>query len=332
MHPKPSPLSRTTALGALASLALSALAAGSPAHAATPGTIRYATVQKCKDKGGSKEPCGPWRLFLRGGRTVKLPDARVTPLDAKGKARKNQAAPIAISGDGTTVAYFRKRDDRLVVRRLSGEVRALDHRPPEGAGMDLVRLYLSHDGGRLAVEVGDESDTRPTLVYDVSTDAGPGRLPGALVFHGFSGDGATTLGARVGGDHITRLMTFPAEGETLDAAPPAAVADNPPYALAADGRTIAFIGDSDGEPVLRRYDLESGARTPGVSVKLRDEDLVEVLAWTGDTQVTAHVSRPLDGRRTAVRVLEIDTGTGRTGVRDSYTIGADVFGYAVRGG
>jgi hypothetical protein len=342
MHAKPGLRSRIAALGTIAGLALGISAAGAsaPAHAASagtavsaaPDTIRYASVKKCTDeKKGVDVPCGTWRLTLRSGRTVRLPGARVSPRDAKGKVRENQVAPIAVSGDGTTVAYFRKSDDRLVVRRLGGEPLVLRYAPPKGVGMDLIVVYLSPDGGRLAVQVDDEPGRRPTLVFDLSDlSDGPGELPGSLAFHGFSGDGESLLTARLDGDRVTRLITVPAEGEGHSVAPPGAVADNPPYALAADGRAVAFLSGS-GRPRLRRYDMESGATASGPSVRLRDEENVEAVTWTGDTQVTAHVSRPVEGDRTAVRVLEIDIGSGRAAVRDSYTIGGNVYGYAVRG-
>jgi hypothetical protein len=338
MHATPLP-SRIAALGTAAGLALGLTAAGTPARAASaapaaPGTIRYASVQKCTDKKkGVAVPCGTWRLTLRDGRTVRLPGARVTPRDANGKTRKNQVAPFAISGDGTTVAYFRRRDDRLVVQRLGGEARVLRYTPPKGVGMDLVVLYLSQDGGRLAVQVDDEPGRRPTLVFDLSgpPGTGPGELPGSLVFQGFSADGGSLLTARLSGDHVTRLITFPSEGEGFSVAPPRSVADDPPYALAADGRTVAFLSGSGDQGRLRRYDMESGSTASGPRVRLRDEEIVEAVAWTGETQVTAHVSGPDKGDRTAVRVLEIDLRGGRAVVRDSYTIGGDVFGYAVRG-
>lgn len=329
-------LARAAAPAVLTGLALAVPAPGAAAHAASavPDPIRYAAVRTCKGDKGFGVPCGAWRLTLRSGRTVTLSDARVTPRDGKGKVLKNQVAAFAVSGDGGTVAYFRKRDDRLVVRRLGGEPRVVGYTPPKDAGMHLTVLYLSPDGSRLAVEAGDGPRRRPTLVYDLLTGGGPGQLPGTLDFHGFSGDGAAALATRSAGDDTTRLVTFPGEQTELDAfnvAPPRDLADNPPYALAADGRRVAFLSGSGERVRLRWYDLESGRTARGPEVGLRGEEQVEALAWTGENLVTAHVSRPLEGRRTAVRVLEIDTVTGRTAVRDSYTVGAKVFGYAVRG-
>ncbi len=325
-------LSRTAVLAAIAALALSTLA--TPARAAgraAPDTIRYAAVKTCKLKGGSRGPCGAWRLSMRGGGTVKLPDARTTPRDAKGKVRKEQAAPIAISGDGGTVAYFRRSDDRLVVRRLGGEAVVVPNAAVKGVGMHDIALYLSREGDRLAVEAGGEPRKRPTVVYDLSEDdADPGEIPRTLAFQGFADESA--LAAELSGDDITRLVTFPADGEPGAAVrPPRVVADNSPYGLAPDGRTVAFFSGSGATAALRLYDLETGAITRGAPVRLDGADLPEVVTWTGENQVTAHVSRIAEGGRMAMRVLRIDIGTGGVSTLDSYTIRADAFTYATRG-
>ncbi|MEV5408663.1 hypothetical protein AB0K60_07475 [Thermopolyspora sp. NPDC052614] len=332
MQPTHSALSRTAVLASIAALILSTLATPvSAAGRSAADTIRYAAVQTCKLKGGSRGPCGGWRLAMRGGGTVRLPDARTTPRDARGKVRKEQAAPIAVSGDGTTVAYFRKSDDRLVVRRLGGEAVVVPNAPAKGVGMDDLALYLSRTGDRLAVEVAGGPRKRPTLVYDLSEpDAGPGEIPRTLAFQGFGDESA--LAAELSGDDITRLVTFPADDEPKVAVrPPRVVADNAPYGLAPDGTTVAFFSGSGGTAALRLYDLETGAITRGIPVRLDGADLPEVVTWTGENQVTAHVSRIAEGGRTDMRVLQIDTETGGVSTRDSYTIRADAFTYAARG-
>lgn len=319
-------------LPSIAGLTLIALTAGlttaNPAHAA-PDTIRYASVKTCKTESGAKAPCGVWRLAMRSGRTVRLPAARITPRDAAGRTLKQEAAPIAISGDGGTVAYFRKSDDRLVVHRLGEEPRVMRDALAKGVGMDIVSLYLSRDGGRLAVEVGDEPERQPTLVYDVSTGADPGKLPGSLAFHGFSGDGESVLTARLAGDRTTRILTFSAAGEEgAGAEPPQVVADNPPYGLASDGTTVALFSGSARKVTLWLYDLETGTLARNARLDVRATDTYGTLSWSGETQLTATMTRPGKDDRTVERVLHIDTETRSVRVRDSFTIPADAFTYA----
>ena len=331
------------ALGTLLTLAAAAL--GGPAHAAvtapaaatayprttaaSPGaatsdTVRYAYVRRCTEN-GTATPCGPWRLRMRSGRTVRLAEARVLARTAKGEKVRNRTAPFAISGDGTTVAYFRE-DGRLVVRKVAGGAPlVLAYTPPKGSGTDLVTLYLSNTGGRLAVEAGDDPERRPTVVYDTSTGAVALRLPGTLAFQGFGGDGESVLAAGSRGDRITRLVAFDAGGEPLlDIRPPQVVADNAPYALSPDGGTVAFVGGGGTDAALGLYDPRTGTLRR-IPVRIPDDDLVDALGWSGETQVTVRLSR-IAARSDAIRVLEVDTATGTARTRESYTIGDDVFG------
>lgn len=317
-------------LVALAALAASVLPA-SPA-AAAPDVIRYASVKACERKGGAKEPCGVWRLTMRGGGTIELPDARVTPRDARGKERKGQAAPFAVSGDGRSVAYFRKSDGRLVVRRLGGPVTVVRGGPPGGVGMDDVALYLSRTGDRIAVEAVETADERPTIVYDLSEEdpADPRQLPGRLVFHGFGGESA--LAAELSGERVARLISYSPDGRRdLGIPAPAVVADNAPYGLDPEGTKVAFLSDSDDKVTLRLFDVRSGVLTRGIPVRLDDADLPEAVSWAGDDQVVAHVARVGKGGRSTMRVLQINVRTGAAVVRETYRVRKDAFTYAVRG-
>ena len=314
------------ALGALLALtflapAPAAAAAPEATAAGAPGDpVRYAFVRRCTED-GTPTPCGPWRLRMRSGRTVRHPDARVHPRTARGAKVANRTAPFAISGDGGTVAYFRG-DDRLVVRRIGGPVRALPYRPD---GTDLVTLYLSGDGGRLAAETGGDPERRPAVVYDTATGAVALRLPGSLVFQGFGGEnGTAVLTAAPRGDTVTRLAAFGPDGVPLfDVAPPRAVADNGPYALAPDGRTVAFVDDGE-RAALGLYDARAGTLRR-IPLRLAADDIVDGLGWSGETLVTVRLSR-LGGRQDTIRVLQVDTATGAARVRESYTIGGDVYG------
>ncbi len=122
------PATREPAGLAVAALAIAGLALGAaatPAQAHTHDSIRYASVKSCADKENGSVPCGPWRLDLHSGERMTLKDARVAPRDRRGKVSKLLLAPIAVSGDGQAVAYYRKSDDRMVVRELGGPVHVM---------------------------------------------------------------------------------------------------------------------------------------------------------------------------------------------------------------
>ena len=93
--------SATAALLASAVLA-GAVAAPASAHTRTgPSPARAVWIKAC---GGN--PCGHWRLKLRDGRTITVPDAAATEVDARGR-RTTDTGVFAVSGDGRTVLYER---------------------------------------------------------------------------------------------------------------------------------------------------------------------------------------------------------------------------------
>ncbi|MFF3442127.1 hypothetical protein [Streptosporangium sp. NPDC002721] len=97
--------------------------------------VRYAGLDRCV--------CAPWKLWVRGGGVVPLPDARVFSVG-------RQRAPLALSPNGRYVAYFRLRGGALVVRGVgTGEVRAVPGMTWSNA-MRAARVELS-PGGRYAV-------------------------------------------------------------------------------------------------------------------------------------------------------------------------------------
>ncbi|WP_436758499.1 hypothetical protein [Streptosporangium sp. V21-05] len=112
------------------------MGAGVPAEAggARP-PVRYAGLDGCV--------CAPWKLWIRGGGVVALPDARVFSV---GRRR----APLALSPNGRHVAYFQLGDGALVVLEVAtGEVRAVPGVTWSNA-MRAARVELS-PGGRYAV-------------------------------------------------------------------------------------------------------------------------------------------------------------------------------------
>lgn len=317
-----------TGLAAVAALALPAFSA--PAQATGHDGITYVSVKSCK-AGADTRPCGPWRLEMHSGAEHRLPDARVYPLDRHGKAVKDLTAPIAVSGDGQSVAYIRERDNRLVVREVGGPVHVMGKDAlPKKADMGTIQLHLSQYGDSLAVEYADGRE--PTRVYDVSRGLGPGKIPGAYSVLSLSRDGETVLAAQYTADNTTRLLTFDAEGNELSRVePPQIVANNAPLGLSEDGTMAAFFSGVGSASKLRLYDMRANSVFTSIKVKLGSTDSPEAIDWTGDHEITAHIPHIAESGRTSMRILVIDTETGTIKVRDSYTVKADSYFFAACG-
>jgi hypothetical protein len=325
----------------LAGLALSTLTIFTTAAPATAQTthhsIRYASVDACRIKDGTEVPCHTWRLDLLDGRRVALKDAMLWPIDAKGKVDKSTSAPLTVSGDGESVAYFRKSDHRLVVREFHGGVlkgvRVMPKTPlPRGVGMDSVWLDMSQDGGRLALLYTDEHGATHGRLFDVARAAATGTIPKSDGFSGFSADGSAVLLPRDAGANTTGLSVHDLTGaELTGAVPPQIVANNGPWALAADGRTVAFVTGSGKKAALRFYDVRTDQTGGSVPIALPKDVSPDTVDWTGEHEVTVHVS-DYERARDVVTVLTIDTRTGTTRVRDRYKVRPGVYTYQSCGG
>ncbi|AWS45021.1 hypothetical protein [Streptosporangium sp. 'caverna'] len=322
---------RTTivSLAALAMVAFATPAVHAEGHEHR-GQVRYAWLKECTKKDESTYPCGKWQLALHGGGMVTLGNARIFPLDSRGKVNDDGAAQVAVSGDGSHVAYFRQSDGRLAVEKVGGAVRRLPASVvPKGLGMLDVAFHLSQDGSRLAVWFGGAS-VRPTRIYDTASGALLAEISQKEMFEGFSGDAGEVLFSRQTDENVFRFGVYDTAGnELLRADPPRIVSGNSPYGLAADGRTVAVFVDGK-RPAIALHDLESGQTTGSVPVRIGGRSQVEAVDWTGVNQVTVHTVESLAKER-RVRVLEVDVATGVTKVRDHYTI-RGAYGFAACGG
>jgi Tol biopolymer transport system component len=239
-----------------------------------------------------------------------------------------------VSGDGRTLAYFRKKDNRLVARTPGGRVVAMPQKAlPRGLGMAELELSLSQDGRYLAVDYYDDGERLPTRIYDVSAARETGTVPGAASFQGFSGSGDAVLLSRVTDENTTELTTFDVQGSPrYTVVPPQVVSNNTPYGLSPDGRRIALFTGTAAKPVLKLYDLQSDRIDDSTPVNLGGKDLPYMVDWTGDTEVTAHISRTRGNGHTSMRVVQIDTVSGAVTVRDSYDVLRDSYAFAACGG
>ncbi|MEV2270697.1 WD40 repeat domain-containing protein [Nonomuraea africana] len=305
---------------ALAMLGLPGPAQADPDH----GAIRYASAKGCVKKDGSTVPCGTWRLVTHDGKVSLLKDAQLRAVGADGKEVDYAVAPLAVSGDGQKVAYFRK-DGRLAVRTMHGSVKLLqkDALPARTNQYEVV-LQLSDDGARLAVIASR------VQLFDTATGNRLGVLPKHQSFIGFSGDGQKVLTSTDGDESVLEMHVFDLAGRRLlDGTPPQLVASNGPYALNSDGKTLAVL--VAGKKVAL-YDLSSDQMVGDHRIKLPKEGTVHKIDWTGDSQVTLHVSQYPEGKPTRMTVMQHDVTSGATRVRDSYSMLKDTFVFAACGG
>lgn len=317
---------------ALSTLTISATAAPATARTAHH-SIRYASVDACRAKDGTERPCHTWRLDLLDGRRVTLKDAMLWPLNAKGKVDKSTSAPVTVSGDGESVAYFRKSDHRLVVREFDGKVHVMPKTPlPRGIGMDAVTLDMSQDGSRLAFLYTDRDGVIHGRLFDVARATATGTLPESNGFSGFSGDGSAVLLRLDAGANTTGLSVRDLTGaELAGAIPPQIVANNGPWALSADDRTVAFVTRGGKKAALHFYDVKTDQTTGTVRFSLPGDTLLDMIDWTGEHEVTLHITDYGTGRDT-VTVMTIDTQTGKTRIRDRYKVRSGVYTYQTCGG
>nr|WP_226872290.1 hypothetical protein [Microbispora sitophila] len=319
----------------LTGLALSTLtisAAAAPAMATAHHSIRYASVDACTAKDGATTPCHTWRLDLLDGTRVALKDAMVWPLNAKGKPNKEMQAPLSVSGDGESVAYFRKTDHRLVVREFHGPVHVMPKKLlPRGVGMDDAWVRLSQDGARLILGYSVKDGSSRARIFDVSGASETGTVPAFGTFRGFSGDGSAVLVEQSTDENTTGLGVYDTKGgELAHVVPPQIVAANVPWALSSDDRTVAFVTGSGKKARLRFYDATTDQTGGSVRFSLPSDASVEMIDWTGEHEVTLHLIRSASVDH--VTILRIDTRTGKTRVRDSYKVRAGTFTYQSCGG
>jgi hypothetical protein len=313
-------------------LALAATPAAAAAHAHEHAhqhdSIRYASIKGCTAKDGAQKPCGDWRLVMHNGEQSVLRDAQAVALDTKGRS-SGLPAPIAVSGDGQRVAYFTKHG-RLAVRTLGGGVTLLAKNALPPVGQDAVTLQLSDDGGRLAATFATDKPT-DTRVFDTGSGGQLGTVPAEESLMGFSADGGEVLTSADSDDSVTDLVVYGDTGEQLvRGTPPQIVAANGPQALSGDGRTIANIVTGK-KPQLVTYDLAGDQVTGRKRIKLPAGD-IDMIDWTGDTQVTLHLTGGGGSGATRMTIVQIDTETGAVKIRDRYSVLKDSFVFAACGG
>ncbi|GAA4515832.1 hypothetical protein [Nonomuraea ferruginea] len=246
----------------------SAVLAGGGGVAVADVPVRTGWLPNCG--GDYFKPCEgePYRLLMRDGRWVKLPDAARYATKADG-SRAGEAedgpSPLEVSGDGRAIAYFRAGDGRLVVRRGPGGKPVVLPAYGEGAGTAHVRLLLSADGRRLLVDFSDAAKRRDGVVVDTSSGRTLRGVPAGDRALGFSADGDEVLATRDRPDRTVQVVVHRLRGGSHAVTPPQEVViHHTALALAADGRTLLALlpqglTSEKAPQQVRRYDLRRGA-------------------------------------------------------------------------
>ncbi|WP_431912314.1 hypothetical protein [Nonomuraea jabiensis] len=223
--------------------------------------VRHAQVA-CPGKRAFKERCAAWRLWLRSGRVIPLKDARVF------QPNSTVLAPLALSPHGSTVAYFRTRDDALVVRDVTtGKVRTVPGVTWQSGDRMQVRLS---PGGRFAVIYYGDVYTERSRVVDTVT--GQARtFPFSPLHISFSPDNDYVI-AYNADNPVGSVVVYSTSTWTE------VRRGTQPGALSMGGTTVAYVDQNGGTPYIRLRDVAAGA-SAGAAIKVPSGEFDRGLAW-----------------------------------------------------
>jgi hypothetical protein len=321
---------------ASAKVSTSTVSKARTANATAAGTIRYAWLKGCK-KRDYTVPCGSWTLALANGRQLRLADARVHPVTAGGRVDKKSATTFSVSGEGKSVAYFRKSDNKLVVRDIAtNKVRALPGKAakmPKGIGMGDIDTFLSNDGSHIAIDYLDTDFRLPSLIVNLATKK-VRKVKANYTVQGFSPDGGQLLTTRYTDDNTTEFVVFDDDGDKgASQVVPQIVANNLPIALANDGTSVALmITTPSGKQRLRVYDLAADTVGDAVNVKVARDESALRLAWdSGESLVLWELKIDGQGNTTGATVRRLDPSSGASSTIDSFAIKKSIWGWWLPG-
>ncbi|MFI6595570.1 hypothetical protein ACIBHX_04930 [Nonomuraea sp. NPDC050536] len=319
-----------------------------PDHGAGPMT--HARMVSCgKD-------CKRWQLTGRDGREWQVTQALGSYVSKNGGSSA-VTAPLALSEDGTHIAYYEASDRRLVVRDLSGgSVRPVrtDGVPPRKEDVGFMGLNLSADGSQLVVAFRDMdlgTGDSHALYVDLATGTST-RLKERCCVRVITRD-RVVMG--VDTRNKDELVTLGLDGQVISRVaiprgPKGSTIDS--GALSADGRMLARLTDSSRDAFTDRLttlDVEQGTWTSPVrlaltamrpvNMKKAQGTMQTVWGWLSPTTVRVDVypmvvalmdrgqAKELDrlpaGERT-VHAYAVDVHTGQSRFLKSYVVSSAV--------
>ncbi|MEU7003476.1 hypothetical protein [Nonomuraea sp. NPDC046570] len=273
--------------------------------------MRYAGLATCASKSVKRHICGPWRLWLRGGMILPLPDAQVRAIDSGGREMALRA-PIAVDPTGRHVAYIARSTHQLVVHSLtSGKINHLARTAFGGVPMEQLDLLLSPAGRYLVID--PELGTQETSVFEVATGK-RWTLPDYAKVMGFSADGRLLL-VKLDGEESAVYSPGgrqPSGGTTVTGW----------VALGDGGTTLAGVAREGGRVVVRFYATSNAmeSRKP-LRLKIPPKQEPRRLDWASRDRLTLLTLRQPGSYVTR----SVDTHTGRMHISDSYTTEQNVW-------
>lgn len=234
---------------------------------------------------------GGWRVVTRSGKAYYVREA--LPSLAPGRTGLRNS-PLAISRDGSKIAYYSRKERTFQVRDLASGAKttAPVEVPVKWLG-SISWLMLSDDGRFVAFsKVPDFKD--PALLIDMR-DRVVRRLPNRWVPIGLSPDGATiTLGEYSPSSQlrtISNLWPATSPGNSTSVILPRRYDFSP---LAPDGKTVAAIENlSTGEKPCRRgglvlLDTLTGKKRKSTAISGLASDVSQVYlrTWLSEDEVT----------------------------------------------
>ncbi|GAA1619115.1 hypothetical protein GCM10009733_014330 [Nonomuraea maheshkhaliensis] len=268
--------------------------------------VRYAD-NSCVGKNGKVRRCAPWRLRLRSGRVVRLPDARV--FTGEGILAKT---PFALSPHGSQAAYFRLSDNALVIREVTtGNVRVVPGLrypvtgpPPLLALSPAGRYVILKREALMPAPPSEPLNLQvPRKVVDTVTGQTRTLPPGELPLS-FSPDNAHLLTFRQDGDYnvvySTRTWTEVRRGPRLSGRF---------GSLAMDGTTIAHLRDENLPDHIVFTDVTTGRRTARAPISLPPGELGHWLLFDRANNLDVRTSTTPKGRVTRTyRLRRVNEG------------------------
>ncbi|MFC7590574.1 hypothetical protein ACFQYP_47935 [Nonomuraea antimicrobica] len=181
----------TTCLRAASVITLAALGSAVPASPATAATgaappalpdsgagratFAYLCVNPKDRDSIPSGPCQSWRLVTADGQRFTVPDALGWE-KSKNPDELGESGALAISPDGTRIAYQRAADDAVVVRDLaSAQTWTIPYRVPRDSVGSPFTLRFVRDGSGLAITPAD-TDV-PSVTFADVTAGTTRRLP-----------------------------------------------------------------------------------------------------------------------------------------------------------
>jgi len=301
-----------------------------PLPSGAVGPIKYAYTDSCQ-QGQVRipdDPCRQWRVVDRSGKQWRVPDALRSAAPRKGG--EPVYGPLAVSGDGHRIAYYRPADESFVVRDLStGTTTVASQRFP---WTDFQRtqatLVFSTDGSRLGISRVLHPNEGHALLMDTASGqvrelpagsiAGLGKDASTVVLTTSKGKRTYLTLARSDGSQIgqpkeldpgvvlegTGNQLAP-NGRTLLTTPyrSSGAADDPAVGAKSRLSTIALVDSRTGRVVsVDSIHLPPGLATDGVEAE-----------WVGPSTIflacSTEASRPPD---LETRAYLVDLGTGRS--------------------